>query len=300
MPKARETASGSTRFAALRSECLQKSSFNELSEHSIGLICLISPISFIECSGPKTRFTTSGPVGELNCTQTRYGSFVIRYGAVALALFGLLALSWTDAPKIAGTRVLVPPVIDGHIDENTEWKDVPSFEGLLDPNTHQPAPELAKFWLASDAKFVYFAARVADTEPKSIRAEEYRINASVSGDDYIDLELNPSGTLSDFNSFRINPRGATEIQLAGGRAAKREWAGEIVVVGRVTATGWEVEAKIPWQIMRLPRPGQRDLRFQVNRRLQRLHRLFSYAYTSDGRDQDTPNLGQGEFAQTIP
>jgi len=212
----------------------------------------------------------------------------------------LLALSWTDAPKIAGIRVLVPPVIDGHIDENTEWKDVPSFEGLLDPNTHQPAPELAKFWLAYDAKFVYFAARVADTEPKSIRAEEYRINASVSGDDYIDLELNPSGTLSDFNSFRINPRGATEIQLAGGRAAKREWAGEIVVVGRVTATGWEVEAKIPWQIMRLPRPGQRDLRFQVNRRLQRLHRLFSYAYTSDGRDQDTPNLGQGEFAQTIP
>lgn len=191
------------------------------------------------------------------------------------------------APQIPGKTLTRPPVIDGVIDE-TEWKEAASFAGLRDADTNQVVAEGGRFWLAYDARYVYFAARLTDPHPEAIHATEYQTNVDLSGDDSVRLSLDLSGSLSDFNDFEINPRGATNVRLAGGRAAKREWSGEFVARARITAQGWEAEAHIPWQIMNLPGAGSREIRFNVSRYVPRTQRRSVFGYTGGGRLAETP------------
>ena len=191
-------------------------------------------------------------------------------------------------PTLGAVKFQQPPTIDGMVDTEKEWTGIPSVSGLVDAQSGQSVPDGAQFWLGYDERYVYFAAKVADSDPKNIRATEYRTNVGLSGDDYIQLELDPTGSLGEFNTFQVNPRGATNVELAGGRAAKREWAGEILAKGRITETGWEVEARIPWQIMKLPGAGKRNLRFNFTRFNARAMREMSHAFTESGNLAKTP------------
>lgn len=179
---------------------------------------------------------------------------------------------------VPGRTLGTLPTIDGTIGSD-EWKDAAGSEGAFDETTGGSAPETMRFWIAYDQNFIYFACKAFDAQPNSIRATEYRTNVSLSGDDSISLLLDLSGSLADFNAFGMNPRGATQIELAGGRAAKREWSGEFVAKGRIVEDGWEVEARIPWQIMRLPSAGPRTVRFNVSRGHQRTQRSYVWRYT---------------------
>src|SRR5579871_4171901 len=192
-----------------------------------------------------------------------------------------------DAPVLPGYRMTTPPKIDGIID-STEWANAPTGKGGFDNQDGHPAPEPMQFWLAYDDAYVYFAARLGDRDPKSIHALQYQTNVDLSGDDNVQLYLDLNGSLADFNVFGINSRGATSLSLAGGRADKREWSGEFVARGRVTETGWEVEARIPWQMMRLPRAGTRNIRFNVVRFLPRDQRSYAFTYAQFGHQAETP------------
>jgi hypothetical protein len=213
--------------------------------------------------------------------------FGSRFATLGFGL-AITATSLAQAPATDAVKVDKPPTIDGVIDEAAEWTNVPSVSGLFDVDDGQSSPEGAQFWLAYDDEFIYIAARVADSDPKQIRATEYRTNVGLFGNDTIEFSLDPTGSLSDFNRFQINPRGATSINLAGGRAAKREWTGEILAKGRITDKGWEAEARIPWQLMKLPSAGKRDLRFNFGRRIARMSRFFNYTYTGSGNQGNTP------------
>lgn len=153
------------------------------------------------------------------------------------------------------------PKIDGKI-ELSEWPENARGEGFFDEGTGVPSDERAEFWLASDSKFIYFAARVY-TDPKTIVADEYRQGVDLRGNDSMTLGLDVFGTGNSANTFGINASGATSIELAGGRAAKTEWLGEFEGRGRKTETGWECEARIPWALMSLPSAGIRDLKMNV-------------------------------------
>lgn len=176
-----------------------------------------------------------------------------------------------------------PFQIDGHIDTN-EWARALKNEGLIDPQTREEAPFGGEFWLASDDTYIYFAARLEDSEPEKIVADEFRPNVGLGGEDTVSLELDIKGQLNEFNGFTINSRGANNISIAGGRAAKTEWLGEILTRGRRTESGWEVEARIPWQIMRLPEPGPRELRFNFSRYLPRTQRNYVWRFTGEGNN----------------
>lgn len=204
----------------------------------------------------------------------------------ALARCSFLPASYAClAPEstIPGYRFSKPPSIDGVVDEAGEWKDASSFAGMVNSLTGQASPEPGRFWLGYDRDFIYFAAKLNDSQPSGIKANEYRTNVDFAGDDYVELDLDLSGSASNFNVFRLNPRGATSLSLAGGRAAKREWTGEFLSRGRITADGWEVEARIPWQIMQLPKSGNRNIRFNVARFASRLQRTYQFAFTGTGQ-----------------
>lgn len=206
-----------------------------------------------------------------------------RLGGLILVLAG----TTTWASDVAGGRLETPPTIDGAVGE-TEWSDAILCEGGVDEETRTPATRGQKIWVAYDSEYVYFAARLEEPDPRRIRAVEYETNTDVTKDDCVELALDPFGNLGDTNKFLVNPKAATTLQLAGGRALKREWLGEIVAAGRVIQGAWEVEAKIPWRIMRLPEPGPRDVRFNVSRYVASEGRTYVWRYTEGGNRLDTP------------
>lgn len=173
------------------------------------------------------------------------------------------------------------------------------MDGLVDSQTNQTAPEGGRFWIAYDRNFIYFAAKLHDGNPGSIHATEYRTNTSFPGDDYVNLLIDLRGQGADYNTFGINPRGATSITLAGGRAAKREWTGEFLAKARITVDGWELEARIPWQIMSLPRGGRKDVRFNIARFIQRTQREYDYAFTGSNQLNNAPKWLQVEIPQEL-
>lgn len=180
-----------------------------------------------------------------------------------------------------------PPVIDGIVSD-AEWTGVPTGSGSFDTNTGDKSPEPMRFWLAYDDKYVYFAAIMGDSQPRTIKALQYDTNVSLTGDDTVQLALDLGGSLANYNQFAINPRGATSVTLEGGRANKLEWSGELIAKGRITASGWEVETRIPWQMMHLPKPGIRDIRFNVTRTLTRTQRTYAWGYVDFSRPSDVP------------
>ncbi len=209
----------------------------------------------------------------------------MRWGIVVLLLMLALrapAQVTAQSNEFVGGKLATAPVLDGKVEEG-EYKDAVHFEGLVDGQTGAVGAEGGKFFLGYDARYIYFAAKLVDLHPQSIQATEFRTNVGLEGNDTVTLALDPFNTLADFNRFTMNPRGATNLEIAGGRAAKREWLGDFASKGRVTADGWEVEARIPWSVMRLPGKGPHDLRFNVFRNHRRLQREFSWALTANGQ-----------------
>lgn len=201
--------------------------------------------------------------------------------ALALLAFPVICLaSPNEVPAVRASQV---PQLDGKISPG-EWDAFGGGTGFVDERTGQPA-EGGQFWLGYDDKFIYFAARVDMDNPKAIRADEFRTNVSLTNDDSVYLGIETFGGLSNFNIFGVNSRGATNIQIAGGRAAKREWLGEFQAAGNQTDSGYEVEARIPWSVMRLPSPGPRDIRFNIFRFNPVSQRTTVWKYTQRDPEQ---------------
>jgi hypothetical protein len=200
---------------------------------------------------------------------------------VALLVLGVATqvLAVDPVAILPGVKLATPPTIDGVVDLKTEWAQASKGSGLYDENTGQKAQVETEFWFAYDEKYIYFAAKMQDPEPKNIRATAYQTNVSLRGDDTMSISVDPFGKLSDYNTFIMNPKGATNLSISGGRAAKREWIGEFVAKGRITKEGWEVEARIPWAIMPLPAAGPRTLRLDVVRYHARTERWLEWGYS---------------------
>lgn len=194
--------------------------------------------------------------------------------ALIVVFFLCLGISLVQAQRsVPAVKLTTLPTIDGRVND-AEWTAASKFDGAFDEQTGQTGPWRQEFWLGYDEKYIYIAARLEDPEPGKIAATEYRTNVSLSGDDRIVFAIDPFGTFQGLNEFNINPRGATQLNIAGGRAPKREWVGEIQAVGRVTERGWECEARIPWAIMKLPPPGARTARVEFGRSVHRTSREY--------------------------
>jgi hypothetical protein len=202
-------------------------------------------------------------------------------------VFALSAPAWAQR-TVPAVKLEQPPVIDGVVSA-AEWKGAPRIAEGFDEQTGAPPPAgfEHEFWLAYDEKYIYIAGRLSDPEPNRISATETRTNVSVRSDDHVVFAIDTFGNLQNQNEFMVNPNGATQLRIAGGRAPKREWLGDILAKGRITEKGWEFEARIPWAIMQLPSPGARTLRADFGRSIQRT-----------GRDYITSNVS-GEQIQNV-
>ncbi|MCH8979405.1 MAG: hypothetical protein IH945_09230 [Armatimonadetes bacterium] len=164
---------------------------------------------------------------------------------------------------LVAARFSNPPKIDGSVGAR-EWGSVGSMaRTLVIESTNQPSGERGQVWIGYDEEFLYIAARIILQDPGNISADEFRDNVSLRGNDRFSLELDTFGLTTDSSEISFNANGATRLEIAGGRAAKTEWSGRLEAAARITDTGWEGEARVPWRLLPLPSPGTHDMRFDV-------------------------------------
>jgi hypothetical protein len=204
----------------------------------------------------------------------------------ALGWLGLAAGVWAQVREIPHVRPASPPRIDGILDAG-EWPAEARGDRFEDDNGG-PTTVPIEFWLCSDERFVYVAIRV-QADPRTLRAQNYRVNSGLLGDDAATLIIDGTGTGTGSGSgsgadrFSFNAWTGNSIALKGGRAAKREWVGEFDSKGRITESGWEAEARIPWSLISDTSAGTRDLKFRFQVAISRTKRESQFQRLGNNR-----------------
>jgi hypothetical protein len=211
---------------------------------------------------------------------------------LSLACLPLLHASAQRARELPAVQLEPPPTVDG-VFAAEEWASAARSEGFVDRFSERPIEGLnTVIYAGYTDEGAYFGLVAFDPDPALIRATEYRREGNLSADDTLSVSLNPFGTFDedDFNTFTVNPLGATRAEFAGGRAAKREWQGEWVAASRVTEQGWQAEIFIPWRILRVPEEGTHTMTINFIRRVVRAQ--LELQWSSLGPDRLPENTGR--------
>jgi hypothetical protein len=159
----------------------------------------------------------------------------------------------TTSRDLPAIRLSSPPVIDGDLSDPV-WQEAAKADRWVDWLNANPNIDQTVVSVGYDDRNLYLAWYAYDSQPKQIVAQQTKRGAFPSGDDWIDLNLDPFHThkFSDFSIFYVNPRGTRFARLAGGRSTKLEWEGDWQSAGRIVADGYTVEMAIPWAILNYP------------------------------------------------
>ena len=175
----------------------------------------------------------------------------------ALLLFVLLASSAraadrADAPSITANRVQDAPHIDGVLDDRA-WTLPPVETGTwlsYNPLHGDAIPQQTRVWVAYDSDALYFAFQCDDPEPGRIKTSVSKRD-NIGTDDWVGLSLDPTGTGQLSYHMMVNPSGVQLDMLnsvAGNEDSSVDWVWESA--GRLTATGYNVEIRLPLRSVR--------------------------------------------------
>jgi hypothetical protein len=169
-------------------------------------------------------------------------------------------------------RATLAPKLDGILDDDV-WATQPLPLGpwlSFQPLVGERAPDTTQVWVAYDADALYFAFRCFDEEPDAIRATVSRRD-TVANDDYVAVSLDSSGAGQVAYHMFVNPAGIQMDALNTG-ASQEDFAADWVwhSAGRVDATGYAVEMRLPLQSIRFRGGANVQMRVLFMRRSSRL------------------------------
>ncbi len=229
--------------------------------------------------------------------------------AIALIMI-VCGVAVAQNPVIEARQFSSPPTIDGVVDEQ-EWEEATRVEGFTLIANGSPEPHRTRAWIGYDTQNIYIAYICEDPNPTLLRATEYRRGANLSGDDRVIFVINAFATQrgDDMSEFEVSAGGGSRSSIAGGRAAKREWQGDWIAKARITDSGYEVEASIPWAILPLPGAGVRNIDVNLGRFYQRQQLIAAYSNIGPEERSDrhavwlgvnVPQVAQAGALQALP
>ncbi|MEA2491134.1 MAG: hypothetical protein QOH21_2926 [Acidobacteriota bacterium] len=144
--------------------------------------------------------------------------------------------------------------VDGNLDDPA-WQKAPTFELAYEtrPAENGPAPVRTEGWMKFDGNNLYVALRAHDPEPARIRAR-YSDRDAAFNDDFIGIVLDTFNDQRRAFEFFVNPVGVqmdlTQNEMTGNEDSS--WDAIWESAGRITATGYEIEMRIPFSSLRFP------------------------------------------------
>lgn len=186
------------------------------------------------------------------------------------------ASSVTSAPvrddqgrlMLAAARVDAGPTIDGRLDE-AAYARVPAAGGFVqqEPRAGAPATEPTEVWILFDATTLYVAARLWDSQPDRIIANEMRRDHyNIGGGDSLTVALDTFLDRRNGVIFQTNLLGALrDIQVTDERNENSDWNAVWYTRSTRFDRGWTVEMAIPFKSLRYAGTGPQTWGINVER-----------------------------------
>ena len=124
------------------------------------------------------------------------------------------ALQDPGQKSVRMVRTDVPPVIDGVLDDAV-WLNAALVDDLhqVTPLEYAEPFERTEIYLLYDDDALYIGARLYDTEPEDITAQNLRQNDSIGDDDRFYVTLDPFNSRRSGYFFGVNPNGVRQDGL---------------------------------------------------------------------------------------
>lgn len=207
----------------------------------------------------------------------------MRYATCVLLLLCTALSADTTQPKsIPGTSL--PIDIDGIIQEQA-WEESLIIESFIEiqPGENVPPPVRTTGFLTHDEQNFYLAFRCEDPEPDKIRAR-YADRDRAWADDFVGIMLDTFNDQRYGLEFFVNPLGAQmDLTRREPGIEDSSWDAIWDSAGRITDTGYEVEAAIPFKSLRFPNAEIQTWRFLLFRVYPRAfrHQISSMPFDRD-------------------
>ena len=163
------------------------------------------------------------------------------------------ALAGSPRRVVQAMRVADAPRIDGRLDDAV-WQQAQAAEGFVqrDPKYWMPVTERTVVKIIYDNKKIYFGFECYDKNPGLIVTNNMRRDAQLSGDDNIQLLLDPFNDKQNGVFFVVNALGAQADMLLSneGRTTNEDW--DCIWEARCIRheRGWTAEIAIPFDQLR--------------------------------------------------
>jgi hypothetical protein len=167
-------------------------------------------------------------------------------------------------------RVLIPPKIDGVLDEDI-WKTASPANSFFqsDPNYKAPATQKTEVRILYDNEAIYIGAFLYDTHPDSIFHElGKRDDGGVNSDMFI-MCLDPYNKLIDAYIFGVTAAGVQLDTRLQDETFDAVWQSAVKINDR----GWCAEFRIPYSAIRFPGVKVQDWRVEFHRQITRRNEL---------------------------
>ncbi|MBS1710943.1 MAG: hypothetical protein JSS71_04355 [Armatimonadetes bacterium] len=197
--------------------------------------------------------------------------------AVVWGLAGVCAVALGSGGSFPARVLPEDPKIDGDLGDPA-WTYALRLDQFQDQATGGPTADRTEAWVGVTAAGIWVAVYCHDAEPDKIVSRVIQKGGSLENDDYCGLIIDPMNrrSFSGNSQFFVNALGTQFENIAGGRAAKKEWRGSWQSACRRVADGYIVELMVPWRVLQFPAGRQGDVLFNIGRVQQRT-RAVSYA-----------------------
>jgi hypothetical protein len=154
---------------------------------------------------------------------------------------------------LRAVRLPEPLQVDGRLEERV-YIDVPSVTGFIqqEPNEGEPETEKTEVWVFYDGANVYFSARLWDSEPERMIANEMRRdNRGIFNNENFAVILDTFYDRRNGFLFQTNPLGALwDGQVTDEEDTNSDWNTIWHVKSAPFPEGWTVEIAIPFKSLR--------------------------------------------------
>tara|TARA_B100001057_G_scaffold208204_1_gene208882 strand:+ start:7231 stop:9414 length:2184 start_codon:yes stop_codon:yes gene_type:complete len=153
-------------------------------------------------------------------------------------------------PTLLIHQVVEGPILDGNVSDPC-WENASLARNFTQrqPDEGEPATEATEVRICRDATTLYLAVRCYDQQPEEIVATVMQRDATVKGDDYFFVLIDPYQRGRDGYYFRTNANGAKGEGLINSDYSRpnMDWDTIWEVKSRIDQRGWTAEFAIPFR-----------------------------------------------------
>lgn len=185
----------------------------------------------------------------------------------------LLTNLTAHSQMIEANKFETAPIIDGKLDDST-WKQVTPIEKFIIAELETTVPDKTQVYIGFDDTALYVGFRCFQDKSTMI-ANQTRKDGSFKFEDHVAVYLDTYHDKRRTYGFAVNPLGTQLDEKQGDLGWDGEWSAAAIVEESV----WNVEMKIPYQILDLPRTEKQTWGLNLVRRHQSLDRTSTWADT---------------------